>query len=389
MKRILTLALALIFNVTAAKAQNDSSLDCSIGIEINTNYAKSDSLHAIMKRYVNAGLPGTAIALYTDNDGWWAGAEGYANTEKRRPMQNCTLQYLQSISKSYMAVAIMQLHEEGKIGLDDAVTKYLPAKYVRMLENAASITVRMLLNHTSGVAEYSTDPTFVSYAIEHPTKHLTTDYIIGTIKNKKPMFAPGARHGYSNTNYELLAVIADVLIGNHAAYIAKNIFTRLKLVNTFYRNQANYLNLPGLTDSYWDVLNTGKPANVTAIQRANVASFIGDDGIVSTPVDAVKFLMGLFEGKLVSKTSLKEMQQWTTGNDGKPIYGLGLEFFEAGGIQAFGHAGAGIGAGCILLYIPVAKTYIFFSTNIGTLFPGDLPAKANKLKDELLAAILQ
>ncbi|MEN0052884.1 MAG: hypothetical protein AAGC65_04410 [Mucilaginibacter sp.] len=83
------------------------------------------------------------------------------------------------------------------------------------------------------------------------------------------------------------------------------------------------------------------------------------------------------------------MLQWVNGADGKPVYGLGLEFFEAGGIQAYGHSGGGIGAGCILLYIPAAKTYVFISTNIGTLFPGDLPAKAGQLKDELLMNLLR
>jgi D-alanyl-D-alanine carboxypeptidase len=283
----------------------------------------------------------------------------------------------------------MQLHEKGKIGLDDAITKYLPEKYLRDVRNAAHITVRMLLNHTSGVAEYSTDPAFVSYVMKHPTQKLTTEFVLGTIRGKEPMFTPGSRHGYSNSNYELLALIANTVTGDHAAYIARNIFAKLGLNNTFYRSDPGYLSYNNLVDSYWDVLNTGRPANISDIQRANVSSYIGDDGIVCTPVDAVKFLKGLNEGKLVSAASFKEMQNWVNGADGKPIYGLGLEFFEAGGIQAYGHSGGGVGAGCILLYIPVAKTYVFISTNLGTLFAGDLPAKADQLKNELLLTILQ
>jgi D-alanyl-D-alanine carboxypeptidase len=389
MKRILLPVVVMLFTANSLNAQDKTGPDCYIGVPINNSYAKSDSLHTVMKRYTRVGLPGVALAVYSEKDGWWAGTEGYSNTEKKKAMQNCNLQYLQSVSKSYMAVAIMQLREQGKISLDDPISKYLPAKYARDVKNAAKITVRMLLNHTSGVAEYSTDPAFVSYVMEHPTQKLTTDFVIGAIRGKEPMFAPGARHGYTNTNYELLAVIADVITGDHAAYIAKNIFAKLGLKNTFYRNDPNYLHYNNLTDSYWDVLNTGRPANISAIQRANVASYIGDDGIVCTPVDAVKFLKGLTEGKLVSEASLKEMQQWVNGNDGKPIYGLGLEFFEAGGIQAYGHSGGGVGAGCILLYIPVAKTYVFLATNIGTLFAGDLPAKADQLKNELLFTLLQ
>jgi len=342
-----------------------------------------------MKRYTEAGLPGIAIAIYSEKNGWWAGAEGYAKIETKTPMQNGNLQYLQSVSKSYMAVAVLQLHEQGKIELDAPITKYLPAKYAAYIKYAGNITVRMLLNHTSGIPEYSDDPAFVSYVVQHPLQKLSTDFVIRTIAGKEPMFTPGSKHFYTNTNYELLAVIADAITGDHAAYIAKNIFAKLDLKNTFYRNDPQYLHYKELVDSYWDVLNTGKPANVTAMQQANVSSYIGDDGIVCTPVDAVKFLKDLVEGKLLSATSLKDMQHWVNGEDGKPIYGLGLVHYEAGGIEAYGHSGGGVGAGCILLYIPATKTYVFLATNIGTLFEGNLAAKANQLKDELLMTILQ
>lgn len=389
MKRFFLSIAVLAFTAISLKAQNVNNKDYSLNVSVNEHYAKSDSLHAIMKRYVKTGLPGVAMAIYSEKDGWWAGAEGYEKVETKSPMQNSNLQYLQSVSKTYMAVAILQLQEQGKIALDAPITEYLPAKYAADVKNAGSITVRMLLNHTSGVPEYSTDPAFVSYVMEHPVQKLTTEFVISTIAGKESMFTPGSKHAYSNTNYELLAVIADAITGNHATYIAKNIFGKLDLKNTFYRNDPQYLHYEKLVDSYWDVLNTGKPANITPIQRANVSSYIGDDGIVCTPVDAIKFFKGLNEGKLISEASLKEMKTWVNGNDGKPIYGLGLEHYEAGGIEAFGHSGGGVGAGCILLYIPVAKTYVFIATNIGTLFTGSLPEKADQLKNELLGQILQ
>ncbi|HEY4327050.1 MAG TPA: serine hydrolase domain-containing protein [Mucilaginibacter sp.] len=389
MKIFFLLCAVLLFTAISLKAQNISDKNCGIDISVNDHYSKSDSLHSIMKRYIKAGIPGVAMALYTEKEGWWAGAEGYASMETKKLMDNCNLQYLQSVSKSYMAVAILQLHEQGKIDLDAPTTKYLPLKYAGYIKNPGDITVRMLLNHTSGIPEYSDDPAFVSYVVQHPLQKLTTEFVIGTIKNKEPMFAPGSKHHYSNTNYELLAVIADAITGDHAAYIQKNIFKKLGLKNTFYRNDPNYLHYHELVDSYWDVLNTGRPANITAMQKANVSSYIGDDGIVCTPVDAVKFLKGLMEGKLLSETSVNEMKKWVNDDKGKPVYGLGLEYFEAGGIEAYGHSGGGVGAGCILLYIPAVKTYIFLATNIGTLFEGSLPAKAGQLKDELLMTVLQ
>ena len=389
MKNIFLPVAFTVFTAISLKAQNNEVENVGLNVSINEHYAKADSLKVIMKRYAEAGLPGIAMAVYSEKDGWWAGAEGYANVETKTTMQNSNLQYLQSVSKSYMAVAIMQLKEEGKIELDAPITKYLPAKYAGYIKNAGNITVRMLLNHTSGIPEYSVEPSFVSYVIQHPLQKLSTDFVIGSVAGKEPMFAPGAKHIYVNTNYELLAVIADAVTGDHAAYIAKNIFEKLGLKNTFYRNDPGYLHYKLLVDSYWDVLNTGKPANISAMQQANVSSYIGDDGIVCTPVDAVKFLKGLAEGKLVSAACLKEMQEWVNDDEGKPIYGLGLVHYEAGGIEAYGHSGGGVGAGCILMYVPAMQTYVFLATNIGTLFEGSLPAKANQLKDELLMTILQ
>jgi len=389
MKKIFLTAAVIILTSISLKAQNNNERACNVYSSFNNHYVRADSLHAIMKRYTEAGLPGAAMAIYSQKNGWWAGAEGYSKIETKELMQNCNLQYLQSVSKSYMAVAILHLQEQGKIELDAPITKYLSAPYSGYLKNAASVTVRMLLNHTSGIPEYSDDPAFVSYVVQHPLQKISTEFVIRTIADKKLMFTPGSKHHYSNTNYELLALIADAITGNHAAYIARIIFAKLELKNTFYRNDKQYLHYKQLVNSYWDVLNTGRPANITAMQHANVSSFIGDDGIVSTPIDAIKFLKGLTEGKLLSDASLKEMQTWVNDEQGNPVYGLGLEHYEAGGIEAWGHSGGGIGAGCILLYIPVAQTYIFLATNVGTLFEGSLSTKANQLKDELLIAILQ
>ncbi len=351
-------------------------------------YKKSDTLHAIMKKYTVSGVPGVAVAIYSEKDGWWAGAEGYARIEDKTPMANHHLQYLQSVSKTYMAVAILKLYEQGKIQLDSPITKYLPEKYAGSVKHAGRITVRMLLNHTSGIAEYSDDPVFVAFLLEHPLQRFDISEILKTIKDKELLFTPGSRHAYSNTNYELLALMADSLTGNHADFISKTIFQPLDLKHSFYRNDPAYLNYPQLVNSYWDVLNTGKPANISAMQKVNVSSFIGDDGIVCTTTDAVKFLKGLVEGKLLSASTLAEMETWVNDGEGNPIYGLGLVHYAAGGMTGYGHSGAGIGAGCMLIYVPEKKTYIFMATNIGTLFPGLLPEKVNQMKDEILATVL-
>jgi len=137
------------------------------------------------------------------------------------------------------------------------------------------------------------------------------------------------------------------------------------------------------------VLQTGEPANITAMQKANVASMKGDDGIVCTPLDAAKFIHGLMGGKLLTAASMEMMKTWVKNDKGTPVYGLGLSYFQAGEIEAWGHGGGGIGAGCLLLYVPAYKTSLYIATNLGLLIDTPLTKKADPIKFEILAAVLQ
>ena len=358
-------------------------------VRINSRYSRAAAVQAIMKQYTDEGLPGAVIAVYSEQEGWWAHAEGYARSEDKTPMEINHLQYLQSVSKSYMAAAILKLHEQDKIDLDAPLTEYLPAAYGQYIKNAEKITIRMLLNHTSGVPEYVSDPEYVSLVIQHPlTAHRIED-CLKFLTDEDPQFVPGSQYKYTNTNYLLLAMIADAITGDHAVFISENILNPLGLAHTFYRDDPDYLHYENLVDSYWDVLNIGTPANISQMQQANVASLKGDDGIVCTPTDAVLFLKGLMEGRLLKKSSLEIMQTWVNNKSGNPVYGMGLSYFAQGGIVGYGHGGGGIGAGCLLLYVPSKKIYLFIATNVGVLIEGRLPRKADIMKTKILAAVLQ
>jgi D-alanyl-D-alanine carboxypeptidase len=321
-------------------------------------------------------------------EGWWAGASGYSKTENKTPMNICHLQYTQSVSKTYMAVCILQLHEQGKIDLNAPITRYLPAKYKQRIKNADQITVRMLLSHTSGIAEYNSDPEFTASVMLHAEKVLNMDDVLQCLADDEPMFAPGSKYTYCNTNFALLALIGDVITGDHGKYIKEHIFKPLELNNSYYQIDKHASKYPTLTDTYWDVLNAGRPANISPMQQANVASMVGDDGIICTPVDAVKFLKGLMEGKLLKDSSLIMMEQWVKNDEGREVYGLGLIRFVQEGLVGYGHGGGGIGAGCMLIYVPEKKVYVFLATNVGVIWEGDAPAKANEMKNALLKAIL-
>jgi D-alanyl-D-alanine carboxypeptidase len=348
-----------------------------------SRYSKSLQLQSVIDKYSGRELPGVSVAVYTEDEGWWTGSGGYAKVESQTPMRSDHLQYIQSISKTYFAVAILKLREQGLINIDAPVVTYLPASIISGIRHIEKVTVRMLLNHTSGIAEYVSDPEYLKSVLLTPTSVSDMHTVIHVIDGDEPRFVPGTKYAYTNTNYLLLAMILQEITGDHARYIEKYIFTRLDLENTFYRNDKSYLEYRDLVDSYWDLLNTGHPANVSPMQKANVKSLMGDDGIVCTPEDVIKFFRGLFENKLIADTSVNLMKQWTVNDSGDSTYGLGLARIKFGDLIGFGHGGGGIGAGCIAVYFPERKAYIFLATNVGVIWDG-LPAiKANELREEI------
>jgi D-alanyl-D-alanine carboxypeptidase len=381
---IFILSILVGYNQTSKKAP-----DCSPDVTINGSYSKAKILDSILKYYTTSMLPGASLAIYSEAEGWWAGAQGYADVEKKIPMNNCHLQYLQSVSKSYMAVEILQLNEQGKIDLDAPMTKYLPLKYTKYIKNADAVTVRMLLNHTSGVPEYNESPAFVSKVMLHPLDNFSSEDCLKGIDGNEFQFTPGTNYKYTNTNYLLLSLIGDAITGDHAAYIVKNIFKPLGLNHSYYGKDFSYLKGLYLPQSYWDVFNNGIAVNTTPFQQMTVVCSKGDDGIVCTTTDAVKYLKGLIEGKLLNPASMKELMNFVKDEKGNKRYSMGLIYFDLGGLPAYGHGGGGVGAGCGLLYIPSHKVYVFMSTNIGCFIDSKLSAKAGEMRDAILGTLVQ
>ncbi|WP_229311074.1 serine hydrolase domain-containing protein [Larkinella soli] len=360
----------------------------SAPVAVNPAYSRAAQVRQAMEQLNRAGVPGCAMAVYSA-EGWWETAAGYAKIEDKTVLQTCHLQYLQSIAKLYMAVAVLKLAEQGKINLDEPITRYLPARYSRYVTDAGQVTVRMLLNHTSGIPEYNFAPAYVTRLLQHPDHLFSPEDYLKYIEGKPLTFKPGSRYSYRNTNYVLLALLTDALTGSHARYMTETIFTPLGLKQTFYRDQPGYLNYPNLVNSYWDRYSDGILENASRLQRNNVASLVGDDGIVATPADAVTFLRGLLEGKLLSAATLEQMKTWVKDGQGKPAYGLGLDYTTLGGEEAWGHSGGGIGAGCELYYFPRKNVYVFIGLNLGTVTDSPLHPEAVRARDQFYEAILK
>ncbi|TAI48696.1 serine hydrolase domain-containing protein [Flagellimonas allohymeniacidonis] len=387
MKKTIFLIICVVGLLQNTWAQSGLSTSDVNSTSINEAYPKGEKVSEILKELTQNGCPGASIALL-DADGWWLKSEGLASLEEKSPMTNDHLHYLQSIAKTYMAVAVLKLYETDRLDLDAPITKYLNPSISKMIRQADEITVRMLLNHTSGIPEYNFNPNYATTLLQHPeTVFRSVDYI-SYIDGKPLDFQPGSKYSYRNTNYVLLSMIVDKITGNHGDFIRSQIFEPLNLKNTYY--QISPLKLQGekLPKSYWDRYSNGILENVSFVQQQNVAYMVGDDGIVTTTREAVQFLKALLEGELLKESTLKEMMTWAM-RDGKPAYGLGLATNEIAGHKFYGHTGGGLGAGCELRYFPDKELYMFIAINIGTVTESPLHVKLVEIRDKLYQTLLE
>lgn len=382
-------AIFILFSSCRKYTQDIATQEPGSGGPVNTNYSNADTLGKVLQDYTNAGIPGAALALYSETEGWWETTAGYARVEANQLMKVAHLHYLQSVAKTYMAVTILQLKEKGLINLDAKIDSYLPEPYKHYITNAHKISVRHLLNHTSGVAEYTDDIDYSAYILQHPNEKLSTQKLMSYIDGKKSEFEPGSKYRYRNSNYELLAIIADAITGDHAKHISENILQPLQLTQTFCRNDSHYPVYPNLVNSYLDRFSNNSLENVSLMQRTNVSNMIGDDGIIATARDAVGFIKGLFQGQLLSPASMAEMKTWVKDKNGEDRYGMGLYTLKFDGVTTYGHGGSGIGAGCGLYYVPSKGVFIFFATNVGTLVDGPVVDKVMELKDRIMSVIVK
>ena len=339
-----------------------SALDCA-------------ALDAAMENVHRAGMPGL-FAEVRDGDQVWRGAAGVADAVTGRPVNADMRHRVGSITKTFTAAAVLQQVESGRIGLDTPIGRYLP-KLVPG-ERGDAITVRMLINHTSGLAEYLpyAYPSFKAFPALADTGPQSLDDHRFTrfdpvelieMGVAAPAFgAPGGAPGlYSNTNYLLLGELLEQVTGTTAErYITENVIERAGLRDTELP-AGPYVDGPHsqLYEAWFGMIDPPRDYSVY-----DMSWVVPAGSLISTVADLNRFYGLLLAGEIVSPSSLAQMQRTgpVISQEGKTIdYGLGLHPMEGPGQGTFwGHGGTVWGGGALAMTRADGKRQMAVAVNM-------------------------
>jgi len=284
-----------------------------------SNYTKLDDFFSVLEDkdrfFGSVAVSRAGEVIYTKS-------LGYADIETNSLNTIETKFRIGSISKTFTATLIMQTVEQGIINLDDTIERFFPE-----LQNASQITVRQLLNHRSGITNF-TDRNYYSWY----TKPITQAALLDTIESKGIDFEPGTDYAYSNSNYVLLTFILEDVLGNSFSQILDQyIVNPLGLTNTSYGAKTNPANN--------EARSYQKKADWTLEPEGDMSIPLGAGGIISTPTDLCLFAEALFNGRLISMESLEQMKPVEGEDYGFALYGTDLDenlgWGHGGNIDAF------------------------------------------------------
>jgi D-alanyl-D-alanine carboxypeptidase len=333
----MAVGVVLIVPARAAAATAPSGHQRTLGPALHR--IDPGELEGLLDQIVAAGAPGAA-ALVRDGHGVQQAASGLADLRTRRPMRPGLNYRVASVTKPFVATVVLQLVAEGRLSLSDTVDRWLPG----ILPYGDQVTIRQLLNHTSGVPEYLLVPLLELYGSKQGRfRSWTPQELIALVADQPPLFPPGTTHShsYSNTNYVLAGLIVEAATGRTLGQeLKRRIIRPLGLRDTFF--PVNRPDIPGRNARGYS-LPLGDQGPVLdgplldfTVYNPSLAWAAGN--LVSDLGDLARFFRALLGGRLLPPGLLAEMTTTVPIGQGAG-YGLGLLVLETPCGRLIGHDG--------------------------------------------------
>ena len=304
------LALLMTFSMLLPIAScNQGSKNSPTNTKLNETgilwTAPDEKYKTVLELYGGSKCNGTMVVA-TDEDIVYLYCEDGVERDGKTPVSQNTVFDIGSCSKVFTAVCILQLAEQGKLDINDALDKYFPE-----YETGKKITIYNLLHMNSGIPDYLNNPeAFWNISGEDAANQMisdilqdkkTDDDLLNALYQVPLNFKPGTQYEYSNTNYRLLAFIIEKISGmKYCDYVKENIFDKCGMKNTTSMATGDLTYVP--EDFEEDVKNGFSDKDGYPICPNNTR---GDGGIHSNLTDMVAFDRALFTGKLLSKSSME------------------------------------------------------------------------------------
>lgn len=365
-KRAAVLAVAALVSGLALTAPTASAVAEVGSVRPSRTTSDTPALQRALDQLVEDGAPGAL--LYTYDKGTVAELQsGLADITSAAPMVGESSYRIGSQTKTYVATAVLQLAAHDRVHLGDPVSRYLP----RLLAEHPRITVRQLLNHTSGLYEFNDDPRVLAPYFEGDLGHVWTPRnLVRIALSHQPVARPGTAYHYSNTNYVLAGLMVQAITGRGLGHVLRGrVFSKAHLEATTF-TKARTLPTPA-AHGYVELPGAKQPTDITSLFPYPWAS----GATVSTAPDVARFYRHLLSGRMLPQRLMAAMRTTVDASSEEgpgARYGLGLQRFRTPCGAAWGHGGN----------FPGYVTYVYSSPSGGRQAvlmvnedPSSLPAR--------------
>jgi D-alanyl-D-alanine carboxypeptidase len=339
------------------------------------------------------GFPGATIAFILPDGTSGSTAVGFADLERHQPMRPNARMLAGSVGKTFVSATLLQLVDEQKVRLDDKVRSWLGSQsWFERLPNAGDLTIRMLLNHTSGIPDHVEMQTFADAVRRDPSHVWKPEELLAFILDKPPLFPAGKGWSYADTNYILVGMIIE-RAAHHTLYqeVERRFLRRLRLSHT---EPSDHPRLRGLIPAYADLaLSYGQPRKMAEHEHYdfNPQFEWAGGGFISNSADLARWISVLYQGRLFSHATFAELVKGVDTPRGYK-YGLGVYIRQTAFGVSYGHGGQIPGYYTITSYWPEKHLAVAmqFNTDDPKLFNQSGPSNVflPKLIDQVAQTIM-